>query len=121
MPDSQTELLSEILEKMIDCQMANTQALTSLKSIVDENNNKVKIISAHFTNGFRSEIKEHITKEIKKHVTSEECMIGLLKDLKKEVMAFKTLGFWFKVIVSFVVAFGALAVAIVKILDVIEP
>lgn len=120
MPDRQSDLLPEVLEKMIDCQISNTTALTALKDIVDESNDRVKDVSAHFTNGFRSEIKAHISNELKKIEKNDEQIITLLEAVLKEIKNVKSWGFWAKIFAAFVVGVGGIAAAVIKIIDVAQ-
>lgn len=62
------ELLSEILDKMIDAQVQNAQVTTDLKNAVEENNRNLKElhdtlvkVNSHFSNGFRQELKTAIS------------------------------------------------------------
>lgn len=121
MPDNQNDLLAEVLEKMIDCQMSNTQALTGLKSAVDDSNKNSKAILGHFSNGFRSEIKSHITDESAKQNDQQTKILECLKEVKKEIQTFKSVGFWIKVILGFITALGVISAAIIKIVDVVNP
>lgn len=61
------EILSEILDKLIDTQVQNAQVTADLKNAVEDNNKHLKDvrdalvnINAHFSNGFRQELKNAI-------------------------------------------------------------
>ncbi len=115
-----TELYSEILEKMIDSQIKHTEALTSLEScsdevinLVAENKESVQEIKAYFTNGFRAEIKRHVTKETDElKVKIDEMAI---KVNKVHSMLTKPT-FWIKLLTSIIIAIGAISAAIVAIM-----
>lgn len=119
MADRQTTLLAEVLEKMIDCQMSSTQALTSLKSTIDESAAYSKEVSAHFKNGFRSEIKGHITSELEKTLNRQKEILSELESIKKTIESFKTVTFWAKVALGFITGIGIIAAAVMKILTMI--
>lgn len=119
MADRQTTLLTEILEKMIDCQMSSTQALTSLKSTIDETAAYSKEISAHFKNGFRSEIKGHVTSEIDKTLNKQKEILAELESIRKTIESFKSITFWAKVGLGFLTAIGAITAVVLKILTMI--
>ena len=121
--DDFTELYSEILEKMIDSQIKNTEALTSFeasseeaKEIVAENKKSVQEIKAYFTNGFRAEIKKHVTKEIDE-------LRGNINEMSEKVNKVHSMltkpAFWIKLLASIIIAFGAISAAIVTILKLI--
>lgn len=129
MPETQqTVLLTDILEKMIDCQIANTQAMTAIKSTTDDLMDKCDEIAGHFTNGFRSEIKEHVTQELKKITDSNTKTAVLISEIEKEIQSlkteikeFKTAPFWSKVVLGLVGAIGAIAAAVYMIVDAMKP
>ena len=127
MPPSDNHLIAEILEKMIDSQISNTEALTSLKDSVDKLNFVTLDINDHFKNGFRSEIKEHVTKQINyvldKSKTAhseqqllEENICSRMEQLILEVRSFKKIGFWVK---TFGALLGSMAVVVAAIAGII--
>lgn len=66
------ELLSEILDKLIETQVQNAHVTADLKNAVEDNNRNLKElhelltkVNAHFSNGFRQELKESITEAVK--------------------------------------------------------
>jgi len=65
------ELLSEIMDKLIDAQVQNAHVTSDLKNAVDDNNQHLKDlkelltkVNAHFSNGFRQELKDTITEAV---------------------------------------------------------
>lgn len=67
------ELLHDILDKLIDAQVQSTETITGLKDCIGSNTEQLKElrtiladVNAHFSNGFRHEIKEHIDDVSKK-------------------------------------------------------
>lgn len=82
MPSSdQITFLSEVLDKLIETQVQTTKAAAELKNSVDNNNILLRDlhrlldeINDHFSNGFRQDIKDHISgriTEIEKQLTAK--------------------------------------------------
>lgn len=77
MPESH-ELLSDILNKLIEAQVQNAQVTVGLKNAIEDNNRHLKEVhdllnkvNAHFSNGFRQEFKDFIlesTRNVKDEV-----------------------------------------------------
>ncbi len=111
------ELLSEVLEKMIDSQMANTQALTTLKNYQRETCETMKKIEEHFTDGFRSEIKNHISEQAMNNRKAIQKMTEAIEGLNRNVNSFKSFGFWFKLVTAFVIAQAAIVGGVSKVMD----
>lgn len=62
------EILSEILDKLINTQVKNAQVTAELKNAVEDNNQLLREVrdmldkvNAHFSNGFRQEFKKAVT------------------------------------------------------------
>ena len=62
------ELLSEIMDKLIDAQVQNAHVTSDLKNAVDDNSQHLKDlkellikVNTYFSNGFRQELKDTIT------------------------------------------------------------
>lgn len=113
------DLISEILGKMIDMQQASTEAMTGLKSSVEESGRTVHEINTHFKNGFRSELKGHMTQEVEKIKTHyEEARKQLethsdetkaqLEELNRRVFEFNEIlskpSYWMKLILATIAA-----------------
>lgn len=71
------ELLSEIMNKLIDAQVQTAHATSDLNNAVDDNSQHLKDlkellikVNDHFSNGFRQELKNTITKALQ-HVEQE--------------------------------------------------
>jgi len=80
-------LLSEITTRMIESQISNTDAISRLNSSTEDGNDSLKEIcgkldgiDSHFSNGFRSEIKNHITAEADK--VKETLLLASKRELK---------------------------------------
>lgn len=109
----------ELIERLV-------KTLTDLNNTTRESNNTIKTVAAHFTNGFRAEIKEHMTTELEELKSQN---ISLEKGIKenqdksekivKEIKSFKSVGFWLKLFAGFVISIGATAVAVSQILRLI--
>jgi len=70
--DNSLELLSEVLDKLIKSQIQTAQATADLKNAIQDTNQHLKdvyqllsVVHSQFSNGFRSEIKEHINNVVK--------------------------------------------------------
>ncbi len=65
------DILSEILDKLIDTQVQNAQVTADLKNAIEDNNHHLKElhemlakVNDHFSNGFRQELKGAITESM---------------------------------------------------------
>lgn len=128
MPDGKhndaLDLISEILDKMIDMQQASTEAMTGLKSSVEESCRALHELNTHFKNGFRSELKEHITKEIESVKDASNIAQKEIEELKKSVEQFNELlsrpSYWVKLILTTVAAtataIGATVAVVMKLM-----
>lgn len=123
--------LAEVIEKMIDAQINNAESIVSIKDNMTHINNSLENIKGHFTNGFRSEIKEHMTEEIKKciqKIDSESKLAVEKAELAVEkaetaathaINAYKTVdeikinlnkpSFWLKLLIGFIIAIGSIS------------
>ena len=118
-------IISDILDKLIDTQQNNAETSANLRAAVQESNVILDDIRTHFTNGFRSEIKTHISKEIKDHVdkteiTSQEssnALADINNKLDKVVDTLTKPWFWVKLIATTVVAIGLIAGAMIKLAE----
>lgn len=115
------EIISDVLVKLIDMQKSTTEALTSMQETSKESSRSLKDINSHFTNGFKSDIKKHISDETSKSI---EAINNLSEDLNKFDNEFKNLaiainnlnntitntsGFWYSVKTMFTVLGGVAA------------
>ncbi len=128
MPDekhSALDLISEILDKVIDTQQASTEAMTGLKSAVEQNGERLHELNSHFKNGFRSELKEHVSSQT---VKCEDAMSNLkdeISELQITMKAFHELmskpSYWIKLILTTVVAtttaIGGIVALIIKLMS----
>lgn len=71
------ELLSEIMDKLIDAQVQNAHVTSDLKNAVEDNNQHLKElrdllikVNTHFSNGFRQELKDSIAEAVR-HIKYE--------------------------------------------------
>ena len=118
------DLISEILDKMIDMQQASTEAMTVLKSSIEDSNRTVHEINTHFKNGFRSEIKNHVTQEIQKVEIALRDATKELEDIEQKVEDFNEIiskpSYWVKLILITIgataTAIGAAVAAIMKLM-----
>jgi hypothetical protein len=61
---AETPVSKEMLELYVAVLEKQVSQATLIVKTLEELNDKIKEINAHFTNGFRSELMEHTTKEI---------------------------------------------------------
>ena len=102
--------------------------MTSLRASIDELNDTTADIKSHFSNGFRLEIREHITEEVnnvmqqsvetyeERHALDEK-LCSCMELLIEEVRSFKKVGFWFKAIAAFVGSVAVITAAIAAIIS----
>lgn len=99
-----TKLISEVLVKMIDSQISNTQALTSLKGSLNEANGRLKDIDVFFRNGFREDIRKLLSALNHKKIEEIEKTLHNIKEQNK---------LWVKM-VALIVGLGAIVTAVMK-------
>ena len=63
MSEAVNQVVLSFLDRMIDESAKTTEALTTLRDNIKEQRDQLEKINNHFSNGFRSDIKEHITVE----------------------------------------------------------
>jgi len=79
------DIVSQVLEKMIDSQITNTEALVSLKHSADESAQQIKGVSSFFSNGFREDIRiikttlEQTSTELKELKELRDCHTALIE------------------------------------------
>ena len=71
------ELLHDVLDKLIETQVQSAETIIGLKDCINSNTEQLKElriilsdVNAHFSNGFRHEIKEHID-EVSKRIENQ--------------------------------------------------
>lgn len=135
---SMIDFISDILEKMIDNQTFLSEKLATLEKNAEDASSQLSWISKQFTNGFRSELKNHITQEIKGLKTedlsgvwtqlteidkalynqNQELKKGLnipISEVIREVRSYRRVGFWVKIISAMLVAAAGISFAAAKI------
>ena len=127
--NSLTDLYIEILEKMIDSQIATTQTIALLQNTTVETHNDINNVQKQmqdikdlFHNGFRSEIKQHITQEIER--IANLAMTDALEKSTVIVAKFEKLHhmlssprFWISLFLSFAVFIGGVIGGILQLFD----
>lgn len=118
------ELLSEVLDKLIETQVKNAQVTSGLKSAVEENSRHLKDVHAllekvngHFSNGFRHEFRDALTEatrdlKITVHEKSAEGHVEagkILKALTDFTEAIKSPKSWIGAFLLVASIFGAVA------------
>jgi len=61
-------LISDILGKLIDSQQSNAETNAALKKTVEESVRGLDNINRHFSNGFKSELKQYVDQSLDKHL-----------------------------------------------------
>lgn len=118
--DNALKIISDVLEKMIDSQIENTEAMTSVKGELDEVESNTDTILSYFRNGFRSEIKEHISNEINVLKKSQEDIAKEVEKLTRQARSINSFSFWAKMVGSFIGSIAIIAGAIMGIINLIE-
>lgn len=118
--DNALKIISDVLEKMIDSQIENTEAMTSVKGELDEVESNTDTILSYFRNGFRSEIKEHISNEINVLKKSQEDIVKEVEKLTRQARSINSFSFWAKMVGSFIGSIAIIAGAIMGIINLIE-
>jgi len=119
--DDVSRLWSDVVEKMIDSQISNTEAATSLRDSINEMNAMLSEIRTHFSNGFRAEIKEHITECNEENEKLLKNLVAQNKEIQEEIKSFKKFGFWVRVGGGFIAAIAMIAVAVNAIVQRMGP
>ena len=113
-------LISDILDKLITAHQASAEANMSLSESVNSMKNILIKVEAHFTNGFRSDIKNHIditNKEMVRVIESDKKHhIDIIENLKVNNLKIQELidtlskpWFWIKVVGATTAAIGSIA------------
>ena len=130
--DKGSDLPTEVFEKLIDSQIENTRSLTSLTETVKSVASRLQDIERFFTNGFRSDIKQLLSRvdDLKAQTKKTSEMLDQMEDTYDErfrkrqtqyqnitdkIESYKNFGFWFKVVAGFI---GAIAIIVGSILAV---
>lgn len=144
--ESSFTVLAEIIEKMMDAQIHNATDLNQIKNVNADICDAVTEIQNQFRNGFRSELKNHITTEINQHqedmmdihVSCKEDMVksaretqakigdlcdkvGILLEKINDLGAFlKKPSLWIKLVVALIISLGSIAAGLLTLDKVIE-
>lgn len=124
--------LNDLIEKIIDCQNESTKVIASLRSSLLESQNAlreakqdIESIKKSFYNGFRSELKSHITNSVddsfEKVKITDDQLIAKLDLIIMHLNNFKSLKFWIKLAIGGIAAIGIISAAIIKIIDLVRP
>lgn len=117
-------LISDILDKLIDTQQESAEKAAELVQILRKNNQLLEDIKSYFSNGFKLEIKNHVSQEMEKETKllinhAEEAHKStneLNKKMDKIVDTLTRPAFWVKLIGAIIVSLGAIIVAFSKLL-----
>jgi hypothetical protein len=125
-------LISDILDRLIDTQSANAHATAQMRDSVTAAAQALEGLKQHFHNGFRSEIKEHISAQLREQDERVEKLLQALVDnaaaaqetSKKslEIMTelsetMKKPWYWIKIIAGIL---GSLAIIVAGLIKVIS-
>ena len=83
-------VIYDLLDKLIDSQITNTIMLTTLLNSSKTNQEDLKEINSHFTNGFRSDLKEHITEEQEQIQKALDHILSIIENQSKILDILKT-------------------------------
>lgn len=114
--DGPVEFLAEMLEKLVDAQLTQTDKISSMKENISVSREDLNYIKSQFTNGFRSEIKNHITstikdqndKEIKGLEAKMDKLIQRVDEGHRKIDVFRRPRFWIKILASLLVAIATI-------------
>ena len=123
-------ILLDILEKIISSHATNVESVSSLKSYTENINRnlsdmkkQIADIQAHFTNGFRSEVKAQIeeamieTKDKINHsINKINDMDQKIDSLRTDVNSYKKFGFWLKLFSVIIAGIATISGAILGVL-----
>ena len=119
------EFLTELLEKLVDAQLAQSDNMSALKGHVSTCCEDIKWVKSQFTNGFRSEIKTHITQTAKDQndVCEEiaqkiDTIIEETKSVNEKVQIYTKPSFWAKVIIAILLTTVTLAITAHSVYDI---
>jgi len=122
---TELEILAEVLEKTIDSQIESIKYLTELRKIAEEDHQLLKQIYDQFTNGFRSDIKDHTTdkvtelcNELRSRLDEHKKIAKGTSDRVETIISWsKKPSIWVGLIVSFLVATAAIMTAWSKFVE----
>ena len=110
-------LVSDILNKFTDKQRESIEELKKLNSSMQEAMSNLDKIESHFTNGFRSEIKDHIDEQSEKIVDKINIIgkkvIEINRDLDTLKKSMQKPWYWIKLFASLIIAIATLAATII--------
>lgn len=117
-------LISDILDRLIDAQASNAEAMSSLKKAVEVMEREINELNRHFSNGFKSELKAHTKEMFAEHRDKQDDKYGgkelftTIKSIHSNVEEIKTVQhswwYWIKHVGLVVAGFGACVAAVVK-------
>lgn len=125
------ELFSEIMDKLIDTQVQSAQVTSDLKNSVNDNSQHLKDlkelltkVNAHFSNGFRQELKNtisdailHVEQEISAKATQSQTEA---EEILSTVIAFKSAiespRLWLRAFIFLGSLFGVIAAIVTVVL-----
>jgi len=110
--DMEQEVL-KILTRQFEIQSRESreliESITQLKETTGNVNTTLCTMNKQFTNGFRHDIKEHVT-------DASNAQIDILHDINETVTSLTKPAFWVKLFVSFTCALGAIAGILLSII-----
>jgi len=122
-------LISDILDKLIDTQQANAETNAALRKSIEDLVREVEKVNAHFSNGFRSELKKHMEETIANYSADHDKtyggddLIDTIKDMSESVKDIQDTQHnwwhWIKHVGLIVVGFGTAIAATIKVVQMI--
>jgi len=139
--DDYVGLLPDVLDKLIKTQVQTAQVTADLKNVIQETNQHLNdvhkllmIVNSNFSNGFRAELKDHISQTVafnteaiqnkisKKAEEGKQEAQTILKSLKEFIATIKSPKTWisaFFIVVSFVGTIAAVVTIVLKMMGTI--
>jgi hypothetical protein len=105
------EFLTELLEKLVDAQIAQSENTAQLRAHLEETSKRVEYIKSQFTNGFRSEMKNHIDLAASEINANLADVLKEVKIVRQKIDVFRRPWFWVKLIGAVFIGASSLIVA----------
>lgn len=111
------DFLTELLEKLVEAQILQSERLAVLNVLTESNGENIMWIKGQFTNGFRSEIKTHITsavdvvdKDLAVAATNVDKKLDILMQevaqVKSKIKQYSSPKFLAKVLIALMISFA---------------
>lgn len=125
------EFLTELLERLVDAQVKQSGSMGEISTNNSELFEKIAWIKSQFTNGFRSEIKNHITQVVVAHNQGTveflekidkkmDRALAEVNSLKERIDTYRQPKFWAKVLVAALFFVGSAIFTFNSVYDIVQ-